>query len=102
MIGKWTSTEIHKILSSFSSENQRAQLVQAFYLPNGILKEYALHDINVQTIKMPASILEGLSTDIRQQLNTLIGMRIKNPQEATRINNAIKYLLWNLKKQHKN
>ena len=73
-------------------ENQRAQLIKAFYLPNGALKEYAQHDINVQTIKMTASILDAYSTDARQQLNTFIGMRIKNPQESAKINQAIECL----------
>jgi hypothetical protein len=70
-------------------QDQHDQLVQAFYLPNGILKEYAIHDVNVQTIKMPASILDASSTNLRQQLNTLIGLRIKNPQEPTAVNKAI-------------
>ncbi len=77
---------------SVAPENQRKQLVQALYLPNGIIKEYAQHDSSVPTINMPASILGTSATDIRQQLNTFIGLRIKNPQESAKINNAIKCL----------
>ena len=82
---------IEQIVTDAPAE-QRGQLVNAFYLPNGIFKEYALHDINVQAIKMPASIVDASSSDARQQLNTLIDMRIKHPQEAAHSNKAIECL----------
>jgi len=73
-------------------ETQRAQLIKAFYLHNGILKEYAQHHINVQTIKIPAALLDGTHVGIRQQLNTLIALRIKDPQKSAKINQAIECL----------
>ena len=82
---------IEQIINA-APEIQHTQLIKAFYLPNGILKEYAQHNINVQAIKMPTSILDASSTDIREQLNTLIDPRIKNPQRSVKINQAIECL----------
>jgi hypothetical protein len=79
---------IEEIVAAAPPE-QYKQLIDAFYLPSGILKEYAHHDIDVQAIKVPASIQDASSTALRQQLNTLMSLHVKNPQEASTINKAI-------------
>ena len=83
------ANRVHEIVTIAPAE-QQADLIKAFYLPNGVLKEYAQHDPGVQTIKMHSSILGSKSADIRKELNELVGSRIKNNQDTVSIDDAIK------------
>lgn len=83
------ANHVHEIVTAAPAE-QQAELIKAFYLPNGVLKEYAQHDPGAQVVKMHSSILSNESADVRKKLNELIGSRIKNLQDTTAIDNAIK------------
>ena len=81
----------HEIVTVAPAE-QQADLIKAFYLPNGVLKEYAQHDPGVQAIKVHGAILSNESADTRKELNELVGSRIKNNQDTASTNKAIEAL----------
>ncbi len=65
------------------------KLVGAFYEPNGVLKEYALHLPDAKNIELPNKILTPTYSTEREQLNTLICMQIKKPEYSKQAQESI-------------
>lgn len=72
---------IEQILKDALREDY-ADLVKAFYLPNGVLKEYALQMPQVKHLVLPVSINSPTYAVQRAQLNQLICAQITTPEKA--------------------
>ena len=72
--------------------NERDALINAFYLPNGILKEYTQFFTDVKMIEMPEKILTPLYDKVRKQLNDLMCEQVKVPEKAMEIHAAREHL----------
>jgi hypothetical protein len=79
---------VHSIITQAHAEQQQ-QLVNTFYLSNGVLKEFAQHSTVAQSLKIPSSILAPESADLRNELNELIASCIDKGQDIASINKDI-------------
>lgn len=64
--------KIHELVSDQNlAPKERCVLMQALFLPNGIIKDFAEYD-RAQSLKMPAAILEEEHARMRKVLNQLV------------------------------
>ncbi len=74
---------IDEIISKASGKDRDA-LVEAFYLPNGVLKDFADHTV-VKALKMPKAILGDAHVKDRKVINDLVVAHITAKSQAEQL-----------------
>lgn len=72
--------------------SQHESLMAAFYEPNGVLKELALHLPEAKNIRIAKKILAPEYDEERKQLNDLVYEQIRSPEKAASAQEAIHLL----------